>query len=138
MAPATDLLRPRLTLRKASFTVSLIVSVPSCALAALSASSSMSTRCFATSSVYTIPSFIYTASVERSGLAHLMCTDLHRFPGCANSEFLGDGWESNPPPKTHQRLPDARLDHPVPIAMTAKDVYARRDSGHVRPNHQVG
>src|SRR6266567_5433177 len=102
MAPATDLLRPRLTLRKASFTVSLIVSVPSCALAALSASSSISTRCFAIDPVYTILSFIYTPSMERSGLGHVMCTYLQRLPGCANCKFLGDGWESDPPPRTHQ------------------------------------
>src|SRR5207248_8622683 len=60
MARDTDLLWPRLTRRNASLTVSLIVSVPNCALAAPRASSSMSTRCLAISCSIYDRAYVYT------------------------------------------------------------------------------
>src|SRR5438067_437758 len=60
MAFDTDLLRPRLTRRNASLTVSLIVSVPNCAWAAPRASSSMSTRCLAISRSIYERAYVYT------------------------------------------------------------------------------
>src|ERR1700686_4206286 len=72
MACDTDLLRPRLTRRKASFTVSLIVSVPSCAFAAPRGPSSISPGCFAIlcsiyerTCVYTVVA--RTATFQRDG-----------------------------------------------------------------------
>jgi len=36
------------------------------------------------------------------------------------------------------QLPDARLQHSIPIPVAEDDVYAGRHSRHVRPDNQIG
>src|SRR5487761_1821582 len=89
-ACVTALLWRRLTLRSASLTVSLMVSVPSSALAAPRASSSMSTKCFAMTLVYTSVS-AYISVRERAIDAYLI--DLTFGPGTVRrlkGQVLGD------------------------------------------------